>query len=81
MLPDGFTWEGRGDGYRLRVGEQEIASMYPNANGTWRVALNPNRAERRFQFLPNATAARAYVEAWARKWEDRLRDCYRGRTS
>ena len=73
--PSDFGWQFFIDGPALYFGGRVVANLTPLAAG-WRAAINPTLAERRFQFFDNEATGVAYVNAWAHKWQDELRDRY-----
>ncbi|MCW0458954.1 hypothetical protein NB717_000022 [Xanthomonas sacchari] len=76
-LPDDFQWRPWVEDDRALVfGGRNIALVCPLANGRCRVALNVGSDQLRFQFFNTTEAGRRYVEAWATKWADRLRELY-----
>lgn len=75
MPPDGFTWEpcGERDLY-LRLDGTTVAMIVALELGYGhRVQLSPHNIHRRTEFIHAKDQAVAYVEAWSRKWHDRLR--------
>jgi len=79
-LPSDFDWRPHIDGFALWLNGQMVADMCPAREGEgvpWRIALNPRNIGVRHAFRPDEAAARRYVEAWATKWADRLRERYR----
>ena len=89
MLPDGFRFEWFVDGPALYLGNEVVATASPanyDPDPPWRLCMNPDRQERRTVFRRNQDEAERYMAAWARKWQDRLREqnpvnpmsCYTG---
>lgn len=76
MLPEGFHWDD-GPAPRLLLDGHVIAvtAELPPGYG-WRIDQNPNRTMRHSVFVRDRAAAIRYLEAWARKWELRLREEY-----
>jgi hypothetical protein len=75
MLPDGFHWQGFHDGYALVLGGKVVASVTPVAAGV-RLDINSDLPTRRHEFFATMATGRAYLEAWAVKWEAKIRDEY-----
>ena len=73
MLPDGFEWQDYLGGHRLVLGTRMLAHITPLPDGGCRLTTNPEDANRRITFRPTYEGGRAYVEAWAVKWEARIR--------
>lgn len=76
MLPDGFHWQGHHDGYALVLDGRIVATVTPVVNAV-RVEINPNLVNRRTVFFATMSTGRAYMVAWARKWEPRIHEAYR----
>lgn len=72
MLPDGFEW--RAD--KLWFNGKAVALCAEIPEGRCRVELRVNRIGHRVTFRPSMASGRAYVEAWAAKWEAELRRAY-----
>lgn len=74
MLPDGFKWDDFCDGHRLVYGTRTLAHTTLLPNGGCRATMNPGDLHRRTEFFDVYEAGQRYVEAWAMKWEARLRE-------
>jgi hypothetical protein len=74
MLPAGFQFTRHIDGPALMLAEHLVASATP-ANGTtdapWRICFPYSGP--RYHFGASEGGARAYMEAWAAKWEVTIR--------
>lgn len=80
-LPTDFHWGPYTDGYALYVGTVVVAMICParsDPDAPWRIVLNPRYVDMRYAFRPDEDAARRYVEAWAAKWAEQLRERYGG---
>ncbi|MET0549725.1 MAG: hypothetical protein ABW002_10695 [Xanthomonas sp.] len=76
-LPDDFQWRPWvEDDQALVFAGRNVALVCPLANGRCRVALNVGSDQLRFQFFSTAADGARYVEAWATKWADRLRELH-----
>ncbi|MBB1472393.1 hypothetical protein H5368_05065 [Luteimonas sp. MC1782] len=76
MLPEGFQWRVDADNEpAMFLGGQRVAFLTRVDSG-WRIGINPTLITRRYVFRPTEATARGYVEAWAHKWKDRLREEY-----
>lgn len=92
MLPEGFHLESRNGDIDLVLDGRRIAHACPanyDPNPPWRLCLNPDRLGMRYHFTASREGAERYMAAWARKWQDRLREqkpvnpmsCYAGLTT
>lgn len=80
MLPSGFSWRPWCDGQALYLHDHQVAILTNVRPGHVRTNTNPDRAGRRYQFHDSEAEAIHYLEAWAVKWEGRLREVYSSRT-
>lgn len=69
MLPAGFEWRPYIDGPALYLGDRMLAVSSRLEQG-WRVDFVLHR---RSEFFAGEAEAIRYVTAWARKWENRIR--------
>ena len=78
MLPDGFHWQATSYGYHLlRVDGQTVAEICVDRPGPYVLAyLQCGLASCCGRTYPSEAAARRYLEAWARKWQARIREAY-----
>lgn len=74
MLPEGFQWQHYLDGPALYLEGRMAALCTPVDNGRWRVTVGVGLKTLRHEFVGSEDAARRYVEAWARKWQEQIRD-------
>ena len=74
--PPGFTWHPYVNGPALYFGKVAVAMIAALDSGRCRVEINPSTPERRSEFFADEATAMAYVDAWARQWQDRLRERY-----
>lgn len=72
MLPDGYQWRKWIEGLALYLGDVQVATVTPVTGGT-RTLVNANSVRMRYVFFDAEVAAVRYVEAWASKWDERLR--------
>lgn len=78
-FPPDLNWQPYLDGHALYLAGQVVAMICPARQGIdapWRIALNPRFVDLRYEFVPGEAIARRYVERWAARWIDRLRDRY-----
>ena len=74
MLPHGFEWVIHGRDLDLKLTGTTVALVVALDLGYgYRVQLSPHNIHRRTEFIHAKEQAVAYVEAWARRWQDRLR--------
>ncbi|MGH3711183.1 MAG: hypothetical protein ACRDRQ_24445 [Pseudonocardiaceae bacterium] len=75
MLPDGFAWEPHtGRDMSLKLNGKTVALLVALDLGYgFRLDINPDKRNRRTEFMQSKERATAYLEAWATKWEERLR--------
>lgn len=74
MLPDGFEWASHGRDLDLKLQGTTVAMIVALDLGYGhRVQLSPHNIHRRAEFIHEKERAVEYVEAWACKWESRLR--------
>lgn len=71
MLPSGFEWRHNG----LWV-NGTLAALCAEVPDACRVELRVGRIGHRITFQPDLEHGRAYVEAWARRWEAEIRALY-----
>lgn len=78
MLPDGFSWEPHtGRDMSLKLDGKTVAILVVLELGYGvRLDINPNKRNRRSHFMQSKDGATAYLEAWANRWEERLRASY-----
>lgn len=76
MLPDGFHWRPWCEGRALYLGDRQIAILTLVRDGHVRTNTNPDRAFRGYEFHDSEDRAVRWLEAWARKWEAKLREEY-----
>ena len=72
-LPPGYRWQPHNDDLWLFLGERQIAYITPLDNGRFRAAVNLARPQFRCLFFERQDRAVAYVEAWAGKWDRRIK--------
>lgn len=78
MLPDRFEWRSHGDSHTLRVGECEVANYSQRPGAPYAVAyFHLGKAKLTARTFNSEAGARAYIEAWARRWHAELRLQYR----
>ena len=73
MLPAGFEWQHYITGPGLFVDGEFVAYCAPVTSG-WRISVGIGIGPPRYHFFDHEDEARGYVEAWARKWELRIRE-------
>ena len=73
MLPAGFEWQHYITGPGLFVDGELVAYIAP-VTEAWRVSVGIGIGPPRYQFFDREDDALRYVEAWARKWEQRIRE-------
>lgn len=67
-----FHWGQWLTGPCYALGDTSVAHLARTDDG-WRVVLHPNTPSKlRHEFFPTEGEAKAYVEAWARRWRDEL---------
>lgn len=71
MLPSGFEW--RQDSLWINGTIAALCAVVPTG---CRVELRVGRIGHRITFQPDMAHGRAYVGAWARKWEVEIRAAY-----
>jgi hypothetical protein len=77
MLPTGFEWEDYIDGQRLRLNGQIIAMWTELSNGGARICKHPSRPLiLSYVFTASPEEAVQHLQAWATRWESRLREMY-----
>lgn len=76
MLPEGFAWVPHtGRDMSLKLDGKTVAILVVLELGYGcRLDVNPDRRNRRSEFMQSREAATAYLEAWATKWQEALRD-------
>ena len=79
MLPDGFHWQATDYGYwLLRVGGVTVADYSSRPDAPYVLAyLRRGLASCGGRTFLSEAAARRYLEAWACKWQARIREAYR----
>jgi hypothetical protein len=78
MLPDGFEWRTWCNGPALTFGGQLVAMISAIPAGV-RVELNVGTNHLRHEFFDDESTGVRYCEAWANKWQDRIREEHTGR--
>lgn len=74
MLPNGFHWRSDTQGDDLYFGERRVAfSVEASPDGAWRLALAGRPGPPRYEFLATRRLCKAYMIAWAIKWETEIR--------
>lgn len=76
MLPNGFHFEQYVDGPGLYLGDRVVASACPanyDPDPPWRLCINPAGLPR-YVFTRTEADSIRYMEAWARKWESRIKE-------
>lgn len=74
-LPDDFRWTGDDEHMTLKLGDQVVATVTALDNGYARICFHPDAPIRlRYDFVAGMARGTARVEAWATRWEERLRD-------
>lgn len=73
MLPDDFRWDSAAGGRRVVFGHRIVALLTPLDGGRCRVETNPHTTLPRTRFFDSCATGQRYLEAWAAKWEGRLR--------
>lgn len=75
-LPPGFEFRPYVDGPGLYLDGRVIATATP-ANGSpdtpWRLCISPNGIPR-YEFLRDKDACLRYMAAWAKRWENEIRN-------
>jgi len=73
-LPEGFRWRYYNGYHNLWLAEYEVA-YFVKVTRSYRIQTHGSRSimDMRIHFLPTANRSRLYVEAWATKWEVRIR--------
>lgn len=78
MLPDGYQWRKWIEGPALYLDDAQVATITPVTGGI-RALMNANSVQMRYVFFDAELAAVRYIEAWANKWDGRLRTERAGR--
>ena len=75
MLPEGFAWVPHtGRDMSLKLEGQTVAILVALELGYgYRLDINPDKRNRRSEFMQSKERAIAYLEAWATKWQEQLR--------
>lgn len=61
----------------LTLNDKTVAQLVALESGYgFRLDINPDKRNRRSHFMKSKDRAMAYLEAWANKWEERLRTSY-----
>lgn len=77
MLPDDFQWQAHMDGHALCLDGRIIATYCQRPGAPYALAyLHCDTARLTSRTFLSEQAARAYLEAWARKWQAKLREEY-----
>ncbi|MDG2524664.1 hypothetical protein P6166_04735 [Stenotrophomonas sp. HITSZ_GD] len=78
-LPPGFQWRPWGTELHLHLDGRGIGLIVelPEGRGC-RVSRNDGTTNLRFEFLPSRDASVRFLERWAVRWEERIREQYRG---
>jgi len=77
MLPTGFSWRDYINGPGLYLGDRLIANaVQPSEGALWRLTYGVRENIPNTKFFSCEAAAKRYAEAWAVKWEARLRAWY-----
>lgn len=78
MLPEGFQWQATDYGYcLLRVDGITVAEYSSRPDAPYVLAyLRRGLASCGGRTFPSEAAARRYLEAWACKWQARIREAY-----
>ncbi|UII65672.1 hypothetical protein LV507_08355 [Xanthomonas translucens] len=76
-LPDGYAWrEWTDDGLALTLGGRNIGLVVQLANSHRLVQRNVNTTHTATAFLPDQVRSIAFLEAWATRWDERIREQY-----
>jgi hypothetical protein len=75
MLPEGFVWEHHPSrDMALKLDGKTVALLVALELGYgFRLDINPDSRSRRSVFMASKDRAKDYLEAWATKWELRLK--------
>lgn len=75
MLPEGFAWQaGTGRNLSLKLHGKTVALLVALELGYgFRLEINPDSCSRRTVFMHSKEQSTQYLEAWATKWEARLK--------
>lgn len=77
MLPDDFQWQSYMDSQALHLGGCVVATYCQRRGAPYAVAyLHCGTARLTSRTFQGEQTARAYLEAWARKWQAKLREEY-----
>ena len=78
MLPDGFHWQATSYGYHLlRMDGQIVVEICADRAGPYVLAyLHCGLTSYRGRTFASEAEARRYLEAWACKWQARIREAY-----
>jgi hypothetical protein len=74
MLPADFEWRDWLGDPALYLGDHQLASITTLESGKFRICLKPGSLGIRYEFFDSMEVSRAYVELWATKYENRLRN-------
>ncbi|OUL25904.1 hypothetical protein BV378_14300 [Nostoc sp. RF31YmG] len=78
-LPPGFEWRPWGADLHLYLDGHGVGLIVELAEGRGcRVSRNDGTTNLRFEFLPSRDASVRFLERWAVRWEERIREQYRG---
>lgn len=74
MLPENFHWHDYGDDRRLKFGARSLATLARLDSGRCRACFHPDTLRMRYDFFDSVEIGTRYVEAWAHKWETKIRE-------